>query len=208
MQTITIFEWLAGGGAFALTGGALLFAFWFGGRRERWDTAAREIKEVKNDIIEIKRDITEMKKEISVINEFIRLIRPHILSIIDIEGRSPLRLSEHGQETARKIRAHDLARKYVGKVQIAPDFNAYEIQETCLAFCREKLLQSLTRDEKDELQNAAYENGADLNHYLRIISLVMRDIILTKKGMAPGKADAHHSEKPAEEPAGASSGAS
>ena len=198
MQTITIFEWLAGGGAFALTGG---FAFWFGRRTEKWDKAA-------NEITEIKSDITDMKKEMSAINEFIRLIRPHVLSMIDIEGRSPLRLSEHGQETARRIRAHDLARKYVGKVQIAPDFNAYEIQETCLAFCREKLLQSLTRDEKDELQNAAYENGADLNHYLRIISLVMRDIILTKKGMAPGKADAHHSEKPAEEPAGASSGAS
>ena len=112
-----------------------------------------------------------------------------------VESLSPLALNERGQQIAKKIDAESLANHYMAQLQDQVDtMNAYQIQELCFAFARDRLLKDLEAndaDNFDRVTSCAYQEGIDPAEIMRVIGILMRDILLKNAGHSHQAVDDH-----------------
>lgn len=114
---------------------------------------------------------------------------------------SPLQLTESGQDYAERLRAHDIAKRLADKVKIKKDANAYEIQQDCMDFAKRNLLALLNDEEEAHIELVAYNSGQDVESFMGIFGLLLRDIWLERRGIPSGEIDIHDPLHTAEKPA-------
>ena len=99
---------------------------------------------------------------------------------------SPLTLTDYGIAIAEKIDADDIASEYAEKLYSdIQSFNAYQIQEYCFDYCRNKLLDHLKENSPHQYQTihtVAFEEGLEIENITsRTIGIKLRDYLLAKK---------------------------
>ena len=104
--------------------------------------------------------------------------RPVILS------DSPLKLSDYGIELAEKIAADEIVARYTMQMHNATrGMNAYQIQEYCADFCRDKLPADLENNYPDmfaTLSDVAFNEGIVMEKLTQVIGIKLRDKMLFK----------------------------
>ena len=73
--------------------------------------------------------------------------------------------------------------------------NAYQIQEHCFDFCKEKLVEKLQETDKESYEKisaVAFDDGIEMETVTQVISIKLRDMVLSLHGKAHTEID-HHS---------------
>jgi hypothetical protein len=125
------------------------------------------MKEVKDDIREINKNILRIFSQTS--SGF-------------IYGASPLRLTEQGQEVAKKLNATDWAEKTaeILKNEVA-DKEAYNIQEFCFVYASRD--ENYANNELKSILEYAYSNGVPKENVQSVFGIELRDKLLKMKGL-------------------------
>lgn len=106
-------------------------------------------------------------------------------------SQSPIRLTEYGAKLADKAQAEAIIETYADKIEVAPDMNEYQIQETCFDFARLELLDIIEKTERDRIEKLVYDEGISMSEISRIFGIKMRDYHLAKLGKNVGNIDQH-----------------
>ncbi len=160
-------DWLPLATAIALAGSLVSAGIWIGSINTKQKDFKETIQEIKNDIREINNNILKI---------FSRL-GPGF-----IEGESPLRLTEQGQEVAKKLNATDWAEKTaeILKNEVA-DKEAYNIQEFCFVYASRD--ENYADNELKSILEYAYSNGVPKENVQSVFGIELRDKLLKMKGL-------------------------
>ena len=108
---------------------------------------------------------------------------------------SPVVLTEYGKDLYQKIDAEKIVNKYADRLlQETKNMNAYEVQEHCFGFCKEKLLGELKHQDEvsfEKISAVAYEEGIELEKITRVIGISLRDQVLSMQGKSHAEVDDH-----------------
>lgn len=121
------------------------------------------MKEVRNDMTEVRNDIKKI---------FARLPLP-----TTVEGKSPLALTEFGQEISNELEAKKwadaLALQLSAKVRGKEEFEIYE-------FCADYVSNLCTSDTNQDvkIRKAAYNHGIGRDQVLNVLVIELRDSLL------------------------------
>ena len=160
---------------------------------ETWETLkenwGKNLKNVKKDIKIIKNDILSLKKDVL----FLKNPNP-------TGAGSPIQLTSIGEEIAEKLDLESLAKKYFEKLPIIyENANAYEIQTKCFSFAEgtgdKDLFSLLTNDEKNKIEQEAFNRGFDKKAILRILGVLFRNKILSDRNYSLPQIDADDPNK-------------
>lgn len=152
--------------------GGIIFAFgkWYG-------AVNSDRKSFKEFMSEIREDIEGIRTKIE---DVLRRLPPPPL----ITGKSPLSLTEFGEEIAGELDAenwaNDLAYDIWEDVQEMKD---YEVHEYCFDRVRS---DDFTGDMRDTIKEVAYENGINTDGVYDVLAIVLRDTILEKRQEGEG----------------------
>ncbi len=113
---------------------------------------------------------------------------------------SPVALTPFGRELADKLHADAIITRLGDKLEALVEErkpgNAYDIQEESADVCRRILPDMLASAELAALKNEAFQRGVSVELYLPIFSILLRDRILAKKGIAVAEVDKHQPPPP------------
>ncbi len=94
-----------------------------------------------------------------------------------MKSTSPLTLTDYGIEISEKIHAKEIANRYAGKLTAeVKGLNAYQIQEYCFDYCKEKILDDLKMNDQNKyetIHTVAFENGVDIERITRVIAIML-----------------------------------
>lgn len=111
------------------------------------------------------------------------------------QATSPVTLTEYGAELSDKIEARTIVDAYADALyQEAKDMNAYEVQEHCFLFCKNRLLDDLEKSDRDyfdKISDIAFQEGIEMEKLMRVLGIELRDRILQMKGKSHAEVDAH-----------------
>lgn len=99
----------------------------------------------------------------------------------EVEGHSPLALTEKGRILSKAVNAKDLATKYRSHLGSVNTKQAYDIQEACLTFAAFDMLEALDDEDSRAVKKYAYDKGISVERVLRVIGIEMRDMILAQR---------------------------
>ena len=107
--------------------------------------------------------------------------------------RSPIGLTDEGEEVASEINAREIFdknfKKLVDKVYEENPQTAYDIQTVSFRLASDALHAMLTLEEMNRLKQSAFNRGFPLPHIWIIFGIYLRDRILSDKGIAPSDLD-------------------
>lgn len=164
-------DWLTISVAFAI--GGLIFAFgkWYG-------NVNSDRKSFKEFMREVKEDIGGMQEKIDRILD--RTFPPSRL----ITSKSPLSLTDLGEEVAEDLNAEDWADKKALRVwEDVQEMEDYEVHEYC--FDRVRTPQ-FTGNMKGAIRKIAYEHGISTEDIYDVLAIVLRDVILERREEGEG----------------------
>ncbi len=132
------------------------------------------------------RDRKSADSDRSVLRDFMKEIRDDIKKIFErlpsptLSGNSPLRLSALGQSISVKLGGRTWAEQVAKQLEgTAQGKSSYEIQSQCFDFVEQaELEQSMHMAVLD----CAYENGISEDQVLDVLSIELRDIVLSLTG--------------------------
>ena len=97
---------------------------------------------------------------------------------------SPIALSEYGKELFYLIDAEKIVNQYAEKMyNETQEMNAYKVQEYCFTYCKEKLMDELEENDKEQSEKmalVAFDQGIDMERITRIVGIALRDRVLQK----------------------------
>lgn len=109
--------------------------------------------------------------------------------------RSPIALTEIGEEAMKNIGAQDIFRDYaVRLIAIVEGKNAknpYDIEKIAFEVAKKDLLEMMTEQEIDKIKTEAYKRGALVEDITEIFGILLRDKILKDKGFFLSDVDRH-----------------
>ena len=161
-------EWLTQPGALVIIAalaagiGAIVKVSRWGGRVDsRLETLETTTKEVRSDIKAILRRLPPAT----------------------VEGASPLRLTELGQEISAKLDGAAWAREVAPKVlKRVRGMDPYRVQEFCRSYVQDGTDEGWAPDEEmaTQLGRCASEHGLKLEQVLDVLAIELRDCILAE----------------------------
>ena len=108
---------------------------------------------------------------------------------------SPISLTEMGKGIATKIEANKILEKYVLKLTKEVDSenpqNAYDIQMASMKVAKEKMITFLNEEELNTIKQEAYSRGIIVQDILSVFGVLLRNHILSQKGMPISDVDIH-----------------
>lgn len=128
------------------------------------------------------KDLEPIRKEASTIIRMIKDIHSYVMKQDHrsfISSKSPLSLTDEGKKLSERMNAQEIVQQYADKIK-HEDMNAYQIQEECLRFSGEDLLDKLKESPNQfkKMSDIAYEEGVKIEELLHIIGILLRDEIL------------------------------
>lgn len=109
--------------------------------------------------------------------------------------RSPIALTEIGEETMKSLGAQDIFRDYavrlIAIVEGKNPKNPYDIQQIAFEVAKKDLLAMMNEKEIDKIKTEAYNRGALVEDITEIFGILLRDKILKDKGFFLTDVDRH-----------------
>ena len=103
----------------------------------------------------------QLSNRLDKINDDIKAIYKLIVGNPLERSTSPISLTEHGKSLAERLEASKIVNLKLDQVMMAVEgMNAYQIQDYCFAFSKEKLVDEL-QEKNPELAHKIYEVAFD-----------------------------------------------
>ena len=109
------------------------------------------------------------------------------------QADSPVTVTDYGKDLSGRINAEAVVDVYADNLyEETKGMNAYQVQEHCFIFCKEKLLNDLEKKDKakfDNLSAVAFDEGIEIEKLMRIVGILLRDRVLSMKGKSHAEVD-------------------
>lgn len=152
-------------GGLAALGAIWKLGNWMGLQDEFSKTVGKSIETIQSDIKKIFRVLSEGKT---------------------IESSSPLRLTDLGKSISKFLDAATWAERIADEiVESVQDKNPYGIQIYC--FERVKEDGFLSEETRKKVEDAAYNNGIEIDKVERVLAIELRDVLLKRLELEPPK---------------------
>jgi len=161
-------------------------AFWFGGWRCK-------VNSDLNDLDVARKGFGGLSEKVNGMSNRINDIWGFLTGRASVRSESPLSLTPLGLEISVSIDAKKITEKYF-KIMLAAEestaiLNAFEIQTISMDFAKSKLLLLLSKEEKDQVEDEAFQRGMILPGVLDVIGIELRDFWLKKVGLDVSQVD-------------------
>ena len=166
-------------------GTTILYTLTFGSWKGRLD---EKMKNIDETLKEFRKDISDK------IENLIDKINDHEKRIFGIEcllknnrvklakGKSPLGLTDLGEDASKHIKADDLAEKIASSIKNHNkicSMNNYDIQEFCFNYISTEY--EPPSDLMDTIKDFAYMNSIHYNEVMIVLQIKLRDYFIKKK---------------------------
>lgn len=112
-----------------------------------------------------------------------------------VAAMSPISLTDIGKQIAANINAENLVGRnrdrLIAAVEMESPKNAYDIQMAAMKVAREKMLPMLNESELLAVKQEAYNRGLLVEDVLSVFGVLLRNIVLEKKGIPIADVDRH-----------------
>lgn len=98
--------------------------------------------------------------------------------------QSPVGLTEQGKKKVAKLKAQQIVDKYVYRMMhlISDDTDNLGVQDICLNFALNNLINLMTHEERQELREYVYEHeNGNMTDALTIYAILFRDKVLENR---------------------------
>lgn len=134
------------------------------------NTLTKSVEKLEKNSDEIRQDLAFLKGNIEIFRSSgTNLIQSH----------SPLSLTEEGKKVAEMLKANDIITRNWNKIKEALSNerldNAYDIQQYCIETSSVAPERFFDKQAIDAIKDFAYNNGAPLQLYLRVLGIIIRD---------------------------------
>ena len=152
-------------------------------------TLKRDAHTLKGDVQTLKVDVHTLKVDVHTLKVGMHTLREgmHTLSRkatgasddTTYSGNSPLQLKDGGKAAAKEL--DSIIKKYMKDCLdlVQQEKRPYKIQKICFHFTDEKLWDILNEEEKELIEEVAFNRGWDKHVLLTIIALKMRDEVFS-----------------------------
>jgi hypothetical protein len=110
-----------------------------------------------------------------------------------VAAQSPVSITPVGYEISTKINAQQIMDKYVGvlsdMVEATCPKNAYDVQAASMEVTKNKMMALLDAGEINAIKAVAYSKGLLAEDIMGIFGVMLRDVILKKKGLPVADVD-------------------
>ncbi len=110
-----------------------------------------------------------------------------------VAAQSPISITPVGKEISTKINAQQILDKYVSvlsdMVEATCPKNAYDVQAASMEVTKNKMIGLLNADEINAVKAVAYSKGLLADDIMGIFGVMLRDVILKKKGLPVADVD-------------------
>lgn len=131
---------------------------WMGRQDEFSKTVGKSIETIQSDIKKIFRVLSEGKT---------------------IESSSPLRLTDLGKSISKFLDAAAWAERIADEiVENVQDKNPYGIQTYCFELVKKD--EFLSEETRKKVEDAAYNNGIEIDKVERVLAIELRDVLLKR----------------------------
>lgn len=188
----------------AIIGAVWKLSKWHSGIEHRMGKTDDRLDRVESVVQDLSNKFDKMNDKIinilDEIKEIFKRLPPEPLE----QSTSPISLTDYGRKLSLKIDASDIAEIQITRVAEkakASHFNAYQIQEYCFDYAKQKLLEELKETQEDlyqKIHEVAYEEGINVEGLTRVIALELRDKVLSSMNMLHAEID-QHTPDPADE---------
>lgn len=175
---MTTFSWITPAVyliAIGVVGGAVAIV-WFLVNHSRWRGS------VDTDRTNFTKFVEEIRERIEQIQQQIGQIFNHLAANSLITSGSPLTLTDLGRKISARLDAKAWAKKHAAQVDTT-GMNAYRIQEFCFAYVKDEDRQPFSDDEREAIQDAAFEHGQKTKQIVDVFAIELRDKLLAKAGL-------------------------
>ena len=100
-----------------------------------------------------------------------------------VESASPHTLTAKGAALAKKMNARDIVDKYRRHILLPDDAHKLAIQEGCMIFAQNSLMELINHDEKNKILDEIYEEGGNAVNILNIFAVLFRDAFFKERGI-------------------------
>lgn len=118
-----------------------------------------------------------------------------------VAAMSPINLTEVGKEIVEKIKANSILERCLHQVEkeveVEKQNNAYDIQMASMKVAKEKMLSCLNEEELAAVKNEAYNRGLLVEDIMSVFGVLLRNHILSQKGLPISDVDKHAPAPPA-----------
>ena len=108
---------------------------------------------------------------------------------------SPIALSDYGKELFDLIDAGKIVDVYAEKIyNETQEMNTYKVQEYCFTYCKEKLMEELEANDKEQSEKmafVAFDQGINMEKIMRVVGIALRDRVLQMGGKLHAEVDKH-----------------
>jgi hypothetical protein len=157
---------------------------WGGKWSEKFKNQDSRIDKIEN----LSNTVVEIKTKIDLIYQY---TSPHTT----MRTHSPFSLTPIGEDIKKKINVDAMFSKYENElcnfVEKSKTKSAYDIQEESLKVVKKHLLNMLDEKELTAIKDEAFYRGILVEDILNIFGIMLRNCILTKKGIAIPEVDKH-----------------
>lgn len=112
-----------------------------------------------------------------------------------VAAMSPISLTDVGKQIAANINAESLVgrnrERLIAAVETENPKNAYDIQMAAMKVSREKMLSMLNESELLAVKQEAYNRGLLVEDVLSVFGVLLRNMVLEKKGIPIADVDRH-----------------
>ena len=168
--------------------GIIISAFWWG--------IVKPISFVKVKFAITDTRLDGMDRQLDKIDKNIRMLVDGMRGKKISEASSPIALTKYGVELKKKINVDALIVKYSDKLEIPNEWNEYQIQQACLDFADNSLLDLFSDDERGLFEKVAFDEGISPDSLLRVCGISLRDHKLESYGRSVENIDKHAPKTP------------
>ena len=168
--------------------GAIVGIIWWG--------IVKPISFVKVKFAVIDTRLDGMDRQLDKIEKSIRMLVDGMRGKKISEASSPISLTKYGVELKKKINVDALIVKYSDELEIPNEWNEYQIQQACLDFADNSLLDLFSDDERGLFEKVAFDEGISPDSLLRVCGISLRDHKLESYGRSIENIDKHAPKTP------------
>ena len=110
-----------------------------------------------------------------------------------IASRSPIKLTDEGEEVAKEIDAQSIFNRHIksliNRIDEENPQTAYDIQTVSFRLTSEELPKMLSKEEMAIIKNSAFNRGIQILNIWVIFGIYLRDKILNDRGVIPSDLD-------------------
>lgn len=134
---------------------------------------------------------SEFEKINTLLSDIFSLVRGNRVD----ETNSPVRLNDYGRELSEKLNISEFIQVDLKNLKINKTMNPYQIQEACFDYAQAKLINDISPDAREKLEQLAYDEGVEIQKVLRVLGIELRDAKLKELGVNTSNIDQHDPEQ-------------